>query len=453
VIEVLLRRLIHPSVEARDVHRYRMPGRLIYVIHHSYPYSSDGYAVRTHGIASALVQKGYSVVAINRPGNPWDLPGFEASETLIHKDIDGVRYLYLRTPNKKHSGSEYREAAVDVLKELFRLFKPEAVMAASDWETALPAAIAAKELDLPFFYEVRGFWEISRISREPEWRKSAQYRHSVQMETEVLKAADHVFTLTRFMKEEMVRRGIKAEKISLIPNGYWHKSVDHRNKTKLSRTDLGCNTQYVVSYIGAFSELEGLEELVHACALLRKENLDLSLLLVGSSSVGGLNRSSSGCYVSRNLKRLADTLDFADYLLLPGRIHPEELADYYALIDLVVIPRKSLPVCKLVSPLKPLEAAANSKAMLLSDVPPLKEIMEEANVLACFQAGNVEDLALKIKSLVTNRGRLDEIGKAYFQWVTTSRSWSKVLTSFTNVLSIPQKRRKVSDLENLLKGA
>ena len=119
--------------------------------------------MRTHGVASALVQHGHSVVAINRPGCPWDLPGFKNDKFPLHHEIDGVRYLHL--PEPKINGKTENPisgSSAEAIKTTLSVFKPTVVMAASNWENALPAAIAARELNLPFFYEVRGFWEITR---------------------------------------------------------------------------------------------------------------------------------------------------------------------------------------------------------------------------------------------------------------------------------------------------
>ena len=60
--------------------------------------------------------------------------------------------------------------------ELIRIFKPSAVMAASNWANALPPARAAQSAGLPFFYEVRGFWELTRLAAEPSWADSPEYR-------------------------------------------------------------------------------------------------------------------------------------------------------------------------------------------------------------------------------------------------------------------------------------
>lgn len=430
-INLILQRLTHPQIAVDDINRYKIPGRLIYVIDHSYPYSNDGYAVRTHGIASTLVRQGYSVVAINRPGNPWCMPGFNEKFLESYKEIDGVRYLYLRAPHK--NSHDYIEASAEALKELLRIFKPGILMASSNWENALPAAIAAKELGLPFFYEVRGFWEMSRISREGKWENSSQHKHAIQMERALGQAANQIFTLNQLMRDELTRFGINEDKISIMPNGYPDVLPDLSYKSKLQKSDLGCNTKYVIGYIGTFSEYEGLDDLVKACSQVRQQGLDVSLLLVGSSNPSGLTQGSlRNCSLSLRLKKLADSLGFSEYLHLTGRVPYKNLIDYYALVDLVVIPRKSYSVSELVPPIKPAEAAAHGKAILVSDVNPLRDIMQEAQVNECFKAGDITALALKIKEILGDKNRLKALGRAYRQWVSTQRTWTKVTESFVD---------------------
>ena len=289
VMKTLLARLSPQSINKQPSF-WHVPGRIAYIVNHSYPYSSNGYAVRTHGVASALVEHGHSVVAINRPGLPWDLPGFENDQFPLHHEIDGVRYLHLPEPsNKGKSKTKYLAASAEALKTTLRVFKPTVVMAASNWENALPAAVAARELGLPFFYEVRGFWEITRVSREPEWQNSDEFKQYVEMETTVAQAADRVFTLNRFMRDELVRRGVDVAKIDLVPNAYG-ALPDLSRPPRLTKADIGCNTRHVVGYVGSFNEYEGLDDLVRACAQLREQGVDLSLLLVGSSSPIWLTR-------------------------------------------------------------------------------------------------------------------------------------------------------------------
>ncbi len=421
-------RLLPPSLNQGTAHSTcAIPGRLAYIVNHSYPYSSNGYAVRTHGIAKALVGHGHSVLVVNRPGRPWDIPGFSDNGSPSHKNIDGVRYLFLREPSiKAMPWQEYQEAATEALKEVLGVFKPAVVMAASNWENGLPARDAARALGLPFFYEVRGFWEISRISRDPEWEKSAAFARAVAMETQVAQSAERVFTLNRFMKEELVRRGVDGAKIDLVSNGYG-ELPDLSKPPKLTRKDLGITSRFVVGYVGSFNAYEGLEDLIRACAEVRKQGVDLSLLLVGSSNPSGIVEHNKGCRASQTFRDLANALDFGRWLHLSGRVQPDLLTDCYALMDLVVIPRKRMAVCELVSPIKPLEAAAQGKAILVSDVGPLREMLEEAGTGCTFKAGHVENLAERIRELLTNEKLCRELGHRHRQWVGHSRSWQKAI--------------------------
>ena len=86
------------------------------------------------------------------------------------------------------------------LADHFETFRPSAVVAASNWENALPALRAAQQVGLPFFYEVRGFWELSELSRDDAYLKSPGYRMAMQRELEVALGAQRVFTLNTLMQ-------------------------------------------------------------------------------------------------------------------------------------------------------------------------------------------------------------------------------------------------------------
>jgi len=294
---------------------------------------------------------------------------------------------------------QYLTACVDAWVELIRVFKPSAVMAASNWHTALPAAIAAHELGMPFFYDVRGFWEVSRAAREPQWADSLEYKQAVGCETLVARCARKIFTLNRFMRDELTRRGIDAERVELVPNGFpgWQAEPVQR----LTRAEVGIKACHVVGYIGSFNDYEGLELLVEAVARLRQRGLDVALLLVGSSESSGLGAGGDfACPAIQRYRKLERELGVGDYLFTPGRVGPELTMSYYALLDVVVIARPPLPVCELVSPMKPLEAAAHGKQVLMSDVAPLADLAGICSNFHYFAKGNVDALTEKLAELL-----------------------------------------------------
>src|SRR5690606_3261182 len=145
-----------------------IPNRIAYVVSHGQSYASNGYAIRTQGIAKALNDHGFETLCFVRPGRPWEL-GVEKGSVRPEVVLDGVRYIHSRWADTDKPGNEteHLERSVERFMELFRVYRPAAVLAASNYIVGLPAWVAAKRLGLPFYNEVRGFWELSRDAREP----------------------------------------------------------------------------------------------------------------------------------------------------------------------------------------------------------------------------------------------------------------------------------------------
>mgnify|MGYP006271126907 CR=1 FL=1 len=418
---------------------YLVSRRVAYVVSHAYPFSSNGYAVRTHGIAQGLQKHGYSVVVFNRPGRPWDLEGFSAEDVDRQYEIDKVRYLFFRRPSTNESSKEeYLSATAEGLKEAFRVFKPIAVIAASDWNNALPAALAARELGLPFYYEVRGFWELSRAARYPGYEQTQAFRDYIARDVEVASSANAVFTLNRFMKAELSSRGLDKEKVEVISNGYGELPVAEAGGGEEVRKSLAITERYVLGYVGSFAPYEGLDDLIGACAVLRSRGVDACVLLVGSSSpVARRAYEGSSRDLSIEYQRLAASYNISSHVYMTGRVDPGELAAYYDLIDLFVIPRKNVAVSELVSPVKPIEALAHGKLVLTSDVPPLAELAKHVCTLQTFHSGDFVDLARKSADLL---GTADpdlsrEARQQSQRFVDENHRWHSVVGPLVSVLT------------------
>ena len=178
--------------------------RVAYVVSHGKSYASNGYAIRTHGIAAALNKQGFDALCFVRPGRPWDF-GAKKKFAELQKEVEGVTYIHSPWENFVVPKDVLERIKVMALKfeELFRIYRPEIVLAASNYEVAFPAYIAAKKLGLPFHYEVRGFWEISRLSRDPNWENSDGYYEQVELESFLVSHADKLYTLNNAMVQEL----------------------------------------------------------------------------------------------------------------------------------------------------------------------------------------------------------------------------------------------------------
>ncbi|WP_201616691.1 glycosyltransferase family 4 protein [Psychrobacter immobilis] len=401
-----------------------IPNRIAYILHNSFPYSSGGYATRAFGIAEGLKKHGFEVININRPGFPIDIKDDLNAEDVPETEvIEGHRYVRsLSTSRRGKTPYDYMLEASDILEKRFIEYRPQYVIAASNHITAIPSLIAAKRLGIPFYYEVRGLWEITRVSREPEFEKKPAYTVQVLLETLAAKHATHVFTLTNPMINELVRRGVEEESISLVPNSCSPESLipKARDMELVERLNIPADVP-VIGYIGTFVQYEGLDDLAEACAILKLKGVPFRLLLVGNENASGQDVGP----ITAKISELATTYGFNDWLIMPGRIPFDEVESYYSLIDIAPFPRKPQPVCELVSPMKPLEALAMKKAVLVSSVQALKEMIVEQKTGLIFEKGNINDLADKLQFLIDNEGLRRTLGENGRVWVESERNWIK----------------------------
>ena len=381
----------------------------------SLPYTSVGYATRSHGLARGIQHAGWNIVPYTRPGFPGDFKKELAGEKLPLTDtIDGVTYHRVLDISRNDMNEEaYLRACAEAWEKVIIQERPAIVHAASNYVIALPALIAARRLGVPFVYEVRGFWEVTRSSRDESFMHTAKYRHMALFEKVVCEQADRIITITTPMKKELIRRGVPEEKISIAFN-----SVDVDRFVPVPRDEalaeqLGIIGDCpVIGYVGSMVDYEGLDDLITAVASLKQEGLKFRLLLVGDGAV------------FEELHHQVEELCLEDIVIMPGRVPHEQVESYYSLVHIAPFPRKPWEVCELVSPLKPFEAMAQQKAVVVSSTEALREIVRHGENGMIFEKGNVVSLQNVLRELLTDADLCARLGQNARNWVMQERTWN-----------------------------
>ncbi|HEX7116238.1 MAG TPA: glycosyltransferase [Steroidobacter sp.] len=257
---------------------------VVNLLAYSLPYSSVGYATRSHGLARGIREAGWEILPYTRLGFPYDQFPELRGRPLPEEDvIDGIKYRRLFDSTRRDADElGYIQAAVDCYRRVFESTRPAIVHAASNHVTGLPALVAAHQCGIPFIYEVRGFWEVTRSSSDPEFAQTPTYRHIRLFETLVARHSDHVITLTEGMRRELVSRGIPEERISIVPNAVDTERFAPRPRDEALAAQLGLPAdEPVIGYVGSFVDYEGLDDLVAAAAMLAGQGGRFRLLLVG----------------------------------------------------------------------------------------------------------------------------------------------------------------------------
>jgi glycosyltransferase involved in cell wall biosynthesis len=223
-----------------------------------------------------------------------------------------------------------------------------------------------------------------------------------------------VIVITGGLRDEMVRRGVSEEKIMVVPNGVDLKQFGPREYDSALAQELGISNEVVIGFAGSLTFYEGLDDLLHAGWMLRQRtSIPFRFLFVGDGPV------------LEELQHLAIELDMMGISSFPGRVPHDEVNRYLSLMSITPFPRKPLPVCEMVSPLKPLESMATGAVVLASDVQALREMVPDGGGLT-FEKGSVGDLADKLQILIEDSSLRETLAANARIWVQENRTWERV---------------------------
>jgi glycosyltransferase involved in cell wall biosynthesis len=124
------------------------------------------------------------------------------------------------------------------------------------------------------------------------------------------------------------------------------------------------------------------------------------------------------------LESLARRSGAAGAIHFTGRVPHDEVRAHYALLDAFVVPRRNDRAARYVTPLKPFEAMAMARPLVVADLPALVEIAAPGERGLAFPVEDADALAAELERLMDDPAlgsRLAEAGRA---WVLAERTWA-----------------------------
>jgi PEP-CTERM/exosortase A-associated glycosyltransferase len=393
--------------------------RILHILDHSIPLQS-GYTFRTRAILREQRRMGWETFQLTSPKHA--APGGPEEE------VDGLHFY--RTPT--NAGALNRvpvvrelllmRATARRLEQVVQQVRPDILHAHSPALNAIPALWVGRRFGIPVVYEVRAFWEDAAADHGTSREWGLRYRLTRGLETFALRRADAVTTICEGLRSDMATRGIRPDKVTVIPNAVDTEkfTVDQVADDAL-KAELGLSGAVVLGFIGSFYGYEGLALLLDAMPRIRAVNPRVRLLLVG----GGPQESV--------LKQRAVALGIGDSVVFAGRVAHHDVQRYYDLVDVLVYPRLSMRLTDLVTPLKPLEAMAQGRLLVASDVGGHRELIADGVTGVLFAAGDPEALAGKVLALLDDPSRWPRLRAAARRFVETERNWARSVGRYRQV--------------------
>ncbi|MGN7248700.1 glycosyltransferase family 4 protein [Janibacter anophelis] len=409
-----------PVDVAADTPAYEpRPGSILAVLAQSLPHRSGGYATRGHGILTSLQSMDWDILAVTRLGFPYDFWKKNDPREVEDQDVvDGLTYRRLLEPKEREylttPMASYIERFATRIEDVAREHRASLIQASSFQNNGLAGLRAARRLGIPFVYEMRGLEDLMKVSRNPAFVDTDAHAYMTGLELHIVQQADLTFVITEALREEMIRRGGPADRIKVLPNGVHADQFQPRQPDAALIDELGIHGKTVIGYAGSLVDYEGLDLLLAAVARLKASRDDFAVIIVGD-----------GGYESY-LHRLARELDILDVVTFTGRVPHEEVARYLSIFQITPFPRLPLPVCELISPIKPFEAMAMGKACISSSVAALTEIVEADVRGLVFEKGDADDFARQLTRYLDDPQLRETMGRQAREWVLGERDWRKV---------------------------
>lgn len=393
--------------------------KILHVLDHSIPLHS-GYTFRTRSILEQQRALGWETEHLTSTKHTAPSEAVEV--------VDGFRFfrtasrggLAARLPvlNQVAVIRDLRRRLAEVVKET----APDLIHAHSPALNGVAAVGVGRDAGLPVVYEVRAFWEDAAVDLGTSRAGGLRYRLTRRMETWVLRRAAAVTTICEGLRNDIVGRGIPAERVTVIPNAVdisRFRLLDERDAAL--EAELGLAGKRVLGFIGSFYSYEGLTLLVGAMPGLLREAPGIRLLLVGGGNE------------AERLRRQAEDLGIADAVVFTGRVPHDQVARYYTLCDAMVYPRLSMRLTELVTPLKPLEAMAQGKIVVASDVGGHRELIRPGDTGVLFEAGDEASLTAEVLDLLAHEERWPALRAAGRRFVEQERSWAASVSRYAPV--------------------
>jgi colanic acid biosynthesis glycosyl transferase WcaI len=317
----------------------------------NFPPETNAAATRVYERALYWVNWGHGVTVITTAPNFPHGKVFDGYKNRWYQveQVSGIRVVRVKSFISANEGVVLR--ALDFLSFMCTGFlaglgqpRPDVIAATSpQFFTAVGAWATSKCRRIPFVFELGDLWPAFIVAMGA-MRPNLGLRLLEKLELCLYRQSARIAALTESFKENLVSRGINADKIHVVINGVETAKFYPRPPDEALKREFGVENCFIAGYIGTHGMAHGLSRVLDAAEMLRGER-DVRFLFVGA----GAERKS--------LIAEAKQRDLENVVFIAHQ-PKERIADIWSICDAALIYLKNLPVFETVIPSKMFEAMA-----------------------------------------------------------------------------------------------
>ena len=265
--------------------------------------------------------------------------------------------------------------------------------------TTVSAWLISKFKRIPYIFELRDLWPES-IKAVGVLEDSWILDSFEKLELFLYRNAAAIISVTHSFKDNLILRGIVAEKIFTITNGVDLSEFFICSKDISLINHLSLQDKFVVGYVGTHGLAHSLDTILGAAEILQssKKADDIHFIFVGDGAA------------KKELVKTANHLQLKNTTFLDS-VSREQISRYWSILDISIVHLKKTDLFKTVIPSKMFECMAMGVPILHGVAGESAKIIEENKVGILVEPENPIAIAERLIAIKDDRELLARLGQ------------------------------------------
>jgi glycosyltransferase involved in cell wall biosynthesis len=228
-----------------------------------------------------------------------------------------------------------------------------------------------------------------------------------QVELDALQRAGAVTVISTPLKRYYEQHGIRAEKITVLPNGVNEARFSPEKITRNVRAEMGLQDRLVLGFVGNIHPYHGIELLLPLAREIKEVREDIHFMIVGGGpGLGALKQALAQGGLDRRFT-------------FTGPVPHTEVPNHIAAMDICLLPQSDWLNC----PMKLLEYGVMGKAIVAPDLEAIRDIFRHGENAYLVEPGNAAALASAIVEVVNNAALRMKLAANVQRHILTNHTW------------------------------
>lgn len=377
--------------------------------HYDITGAARGAAAQVSTIAAGLTQRGHQV----------DLQFRSAKQSEAEQSYAALKQInWLRRYGNVPRLLVRNLSLLSQERRLLAAFRPEVVLTVSSYGN-FSALLAARLCRVPFvlFTEAPLEYEYSLFFKQYySYPRLGRWIEGINV-----RGADQVTCISEVLKGYIIRYGVAATKLHVIPNGVDPQAFRPQPSDEELRAGFHLHDRLVVGFVGTFNFFAPVDTFAEVMKAVCERHPQVVFFFVGQGEA------------SEQLHQAGKQLGLQNHLIFTGAVPHTQVPRYLSVMDIVLCPYRG-DYLFYGSSMKLLEYLAAGKATLATALGQIKELISDGYNGMLFDADDPTSMEQKLLTLIENEDLRRRLGNNARRTIENGWSWALQLSRLEKVL-------------------